>query len=164
MDAALNVNPGLIIWTLLNFGIFFILLVKFGWKPMKAALAEREQSITDAIANAERANADAQRILKENQEKLAAAQREMMDIVKEGRAQAEKIITKATEEAEHIKQQKLEETAREMVRMKDDTFAQLRAEVANLVMQATEKVLDQKLDGEAHKKLIETSIAQVSKN
>jgi F0F1-type ATP synthase membrane subunit b/b' len=51
-----------------------------------------------------------------------------------------------------------------MDRAKEEAFAQLRAEVASLVMQATEKVLDTKLDAEAHKGLIASSIAQVSKN
>ncbi|MBL7999339.1 MAG: F0F1 ATP synthase subunit B [Candidatus Kapabacteria bacterium] len=160
----LNVNPGLIVWTLLNFSIFFFLLFKFGWKPLKESLKQREDSINDAIANAENANKEAMRIMKENQEKLAGAQQEVMNIVKDGRVQAEKIISKATEEAEFIKNQKLAETEREMNRMKDEAFTQLRAEVATLVMNATEKILDQKLDASSHKQLIDSAIAQVSKN
>jgi F0F1-type ATP synthase membrane subunit b/b' len=60
--------------------------------------------------------------------------------------------------------QKLDEARKEMDRAKEEAFAELRAEVASLVMQATEKVLDTKLDAEAHKNLIASSIAQVSKN
>jgi F-type H+-transporting ATPase subunit b len=164
MDNVLNINPGLIFWTLVNFGLFMFILLKFGYKPMKNSLESREKFINDAIMGAENANKEAQRILRESQEKLAGAQSEMMNIVKEGRMQSEKIIAKAAEEAEHIKTTKLAETQREMNRMKDEAFAQLRTEVATLVMQATEKVLDTKLDADAHKKLIDSSIEQVSKN
>ncbi|MFN8367716.1 MAG: F0F1 ATP synthase subunit B [Candidatus Kapaibacterium sp.] len=164
MDNVLNVNPGLIFWTLVNFGIFFILLMKFGYRPMLNALNEREEKIHNSIMAAENANVEAQRILAENKEKLAEAHQQVAVVVKEGRVQAEKIIAKANEEAEYIKKQRLEETAREMNRMKDEAFTQLRSEVATLVMQATEKVLDAKLDDDSHKKLIDTAISQVSKN
>ncbi len=164
MDNVLNISPGLIFWTLLNFGIFFVLLLKFGWQPMKEALGAREKTIQDAISNAEAANRDAQNLLKESSEKLAQAQVEMMNIIKEGRVQAERIVAKAAEEAEKVKVQKLEEARKEMNRAKDEAFNALKGEVANLVMQATEKFLDTKLDNDAHRKLIDSSIAQVSKN
>ena len=164
MENVLNISPGLIVWTLINFSIFLFLIVKFGWKPMRESLQAREKAIQDSITSAESANKEAQRLLKEATEKLTGAQVEMMNIIKDGRAQAEKTIAKAAEEAEKVKVQKLEETRKEMDRVKDETFAALKADVATLVMQATEKVLDTKLDGEAHKKLIESSIAQVSKN
>jgi F-type H+-transporting ATPase subunit b len=164
MENVLNISPGLIFWTLVNFSIFFFLLLKFGWKPMRESLQMREKSIQDAIANAEAANKESQRILKESSEKLANAQAEMMNIIKEGRTQAERLVAKAAEEAEKQKVQKIEEARKEMDRAKEEAFAQLRAEVASLVMQATEKVLDTKLDAEAHKGLIASSIAQVSKN
>ncbi len=164
MDNVLNISPGLIFWTLVNFSIFLFLIVKFGWKPMRESLEAREKSIHDSIANAEAANKESQRLLKEASDKLSGAQVEMMNIIKDGRVQAERTIAKAAEEAEKVKSQKLEDARKEMERMKDETFAALKADVANLVMQATEKVLDTKLDADAHKKLIDSSIAQVSKN
>ncbi len=164
MDAVLNISPGLIFWTLVNFGIFLFIIVKFGWKPMKDSLDAREKAIQDSISSAENANKEAQRLLKEASDKLSGAQVEMMNIIKDGRAQAEKTVARAAEEAEKVKTQKLDEAKKEMERVKDETFAALQADVANLVMQATEKVLDTKLDADAHKRLIESSIAQVAKN
>ena len=100
MENVLNISPGLIFWTLVNFGIFFFLLTKFGWKPMRDSLQAREKSINDAISNADAANKEAQRLMKESTEKLAGAQVEMMNILKEGRVQAERVVAKADEEAE----------------------------------------------------------------
>ncbi len=164
MENVLSISPGLIFWTLFNFSIFLFLIVKFGWKPMRESLEARTKAIQDSITSAEAANQEAQRLLKEATDKLAGAQVDMMNIIKDGRAQAEKTIAKSVEEAEKVKAQKLDETRKEMERVKEETFAALKADVATLVMQATEKVLDSKLDGDAHKKLIESSIAQVTKN
>jgi F-type H+-transporting ATPase subunit b len=164
MPAFLQMDPGLIIWTLVNFGIFAFIIAKFAWKPMITAIQAREQTITDNIKGAEAANAEAQQVLKESKDRIAAAQQEMMDIVKEGRVQAETILRRAAEEAEVVKQQKLSEAQREIERQKDDAIAELRAEVTALVIGATEKLIGTKLDGEDHKRIIQSSVNELSKN
>lgn len=164
MPAFLQMDPGLIIWTLVNFGIFAFIIAKFAWKPMISAIQAREQTITDNIKGAEAANAEAQQLLKESKDRIAAAQHEMMDIVKEGRVQAEALVRRAAEEAEVVKQQKLAEAQREIERQKDDAIAELRAEVTSLVIGATEKLIGTKLDGEDHKRIIQSSVNELSKN
>jgi F-type H+-transporting ATPase subunit b len=164
MPAFLSFDPGLVIWTLINFSIFALIIAKFGWKPMSEAIAAREGSIKEAIAAAERANKEAQELIKENQERIARAQRETMDIVKEGRVQAENIIRRATEEAEAVKQQKLTEAQREIDRQKDEAVKVLRNEVASLVVGATEKLIGRSLDGEDHKRIVESYVNELSKN
>ncbi|MEY3385732.1 MAG: F0F1-type synthase subunit b [Bacteroidota bacterium] len=164
MPAFLSFDPGLVIWTLINFSIFALIIGKFGWKPMRDAITSREESIREAIAGAERANKEAQDLIRENQERLAKAQRETMDIVKEGRVQAENIIRRATEEAEHVKQQKLAEAQREIDRQKDDAIQVLRSEVASLVVGATEKLIGRSLDGEDHKRIVDSYVNELSKN
>jgi F-type H+-transporting ATPase subunit b len=162
MDAVLNISPGLIIWTLINFLLFVFLLGKFGWKPMMAALAARESAINESLQNAELANIEAQKLLKESEARMASAQHEMSTIIKEGRAHAENYVRTAMEEAERGKQAKLEEAQREISREKDAALRELRTEVATLVVQATEKLLGNKLDAESHRNMIEGYIDQVN--
>ena len=164
MPAFLQMSPGLIIWTLVNFTIFALIIAKFAWKPMISAIQAWEQAINDNIKGAEAANAEAAAMLKESKDRILAAQQEMMDIVKEGRVQAESILRRAGEEAEVVKQQKLAEAQREIDRQKDDAIAQLRAEVTSLVIGATEKLIGSKLDSEDHKRIIESSVNELSKN
>lgn len=164
MPAFLDYGPGLTFWTLVNFTIFAFIIAKFAWKPMISAIQAREQAINDNIKGAEAANAEAASMLKESKERIHAAQQEMMDIVKEGREQAEVVLRRASEEAEVVKQQKLAEAQREIDRQKDDAIAELRAEVTALVIGATEKLIGTKLDGEDHKRIIESSVNELSKN
>ena len=67
----LDVNPGLIIWTIVTFLILLFILKKVAWKPILSALDQREKDIKDSLEKAEKAKEDAQRILDENQANLA---------------------------------------------------------------------------------------------
>ena len=164
MDAILRVDPGLMIWTILNFCVFLFLLIKFGTKPIVNGLKTRENAIQASIDNAAKANEVAQKFLKESDEKLNSAQKEMSEIIKKGREQAEEIIKKSAIEAEAVKKLKVEEAIREIEHGKEIALKELRSEVAGMVVMATEKILGETLDQERHFKLIESSIEQLPKN
>ncbi|MCO6466801.1 MAG: F0F1 ATP synthase subunit B [Bradyrhizobiaceae bacterium] len=164
MPEFLKLEPGLVIWTLINFSIFVFIIARFGWKPMKAGLAAREKAIGDSISSAERANAEAQSILREAKEQIHGAQSEVMNIVREGKAQAEAMVKKAADEADVVKMQKLAEAQREIDRQKDEAIKQLRAEVANLVVDTTEKLLGRTVEAADHKRLAEEYMKDLSKN
>lgn len=164
MENLLNVSPGLIIWTLLNFLIFLGIIGKFGFKPLLASLKARQEGITNAISEADRINAEARMLMKENQDKMTSAQQEMMNLIKEGKHQADALIQAAHEEAERVKRVKMTEALREIEREKEAALQSLRAETASLVVQATAKVLGSTMNAESHRALIESYIDEVSKN
>lgn len=164
MERIMDIEPGLMIWTIFSFLIFLAILIKFGTKPLLNGLTARENRIKDAIENAEKANAQAQKILKESEEKLSSAQLEMADIIHKGKAQAEDLIKKAADEADKIKKQKVDEAIREIDRNKETAIKQLRTEVASLVVAATEKILDESLDKDKHYKLVESYIEKLPSN
>lgn len=164
MDSLLNLPHGLMFWTIVNFGIFLFLVIKFGGKGIIKALNERENSINKAIADAENANREAQKLLNESKEKIENAQQEVALILAKGREQSEAIIRKTTEDAEKVKQVKLEEAIREIERNKEIALTQLRTEVADLVVNATEKIISVKLNKEQDFTLIQNSIDKLPKN
>jgi F-type H+-transporting ATPase subunit b len=164
MDSILSVSPGLIIWTLVNFFIFFFLLFKLGFKQIAKGLKTREDSIRESIEGAERANLEAKRILEESQAKLSTAQQEMTEIITKGRTQAEEIVRKAAEDAEKVKQSKVEEAKKEIERSKDNAIKELRKEVADLVIEATEKIIGENIDKEKNYKMIESYIGKIPNN
>ena len=164
MDSLLNLPHGLMFWTIINFGIFLFLIIKFGGKGIINALNERENSINKAIADAETANREALKLLNESKEKIENAQQEVALILAKGREQSEAIIRKTTEDAEKVKQAKLEEAIREIERNKEIALTQLRTEVADLVVNATEKIISVKLNKEQDFSLIQNSIDKLPKN
>jgi len=99
MDSLLNVNPGLIIWTIINFLIFLFIIIKFGSKPIMNGLKAREERINSAIETAENTKLEAEKLFLESEKRINSAKEEMSQIVAKGRQSAEEIIKKATDEA-----------------------------------------------------------------
>ena len=164
MPAFLELSPGLVIWTIVNFSVFAFIIAKYGWKPMMDGLAAREDAINESIKNAADANTEAKRVLDEAKARIANAQQEMMGIVREGKQQAEAMVQKAGDDAEVVKQQKIVETEREITRQKEEAIAELRGEVATLVVQATEMMLGRSMKDDDHKKIVESYVNEISKN
>ena len=164
MENALNISPGLMLWTLFNFLILLIIHVKFAVKPIINGLKGREDRIKGDLDNAAKANIEAQKFLKEAEENILTARKEMNEIIQKGKIHAEEIVRKSAEESEKIKRQKVDEAVREIERSKEIAIKELRTEVAGLVVLATEKLLSDTLDKEKHFKLVENYITQIPKN
>lgn len=163
MDA-LSVKPGLFIWQLINFAVLMLILGKFAIPAIMKSLKEREEGIQNNIDEAKKINAQAVETLKASQIKIDEAYKEVASIVAKGKEQANLIIQNATNEADSIKKQKLEEAVREIENNKNAAISQLRNEVASLVVDATEKILHSKLDRESHTKLVNDYIQKINQN
>jgi F-type H+-transporting ATPase subunit b len=159
-----DINPGLIIWTLVTFGVLFLVLSKFAWKPLLEALNEREGKIRSALEEADKARAEAAQLLKQNAQNIARAAEEYQKLVREGRALAEKmkedIVAKAKQQAD----QELLRANEEIQRSVDAARQQLRAEVADLAIRAAEKILEESLDAAKQKKIVDAFMNQLPKN
>lgn len=164
MDRLVSLNPGLLFWTVFNFLIFLFLLLKFGLKPMMKSLKSREDSITNSLLSADEANKKAQAMLAEVQTKLTETSKEVNSMIAKGRDQANEIISQAKSEAEKIRQEKMEAALKEIKSAQDAAFTSLKNEIADMVILATEKVLQTKINPEVDNELIVKSIEQISNN
>ena len=160
----LNINPGLIIWTIITFALLVVVLGKFAWKPLLQVLQSREQEIADSLKKAEEAKKDAERMMQENKVAMEKASTETARLIAEGRAMAEQlksyIVAKANESAKKMLDQAKDEISRE----KDSAMAQLRSEVAELSISVAEKILDESLDNAKQKKMVDNVLQQLQKN
>lgn len=164
MSNLLDINPGLIFWTLVNFFVFLFLFKKLFYNSITGAIKRRGETIQAQIDAAKKSNEDARDLLLLAQDKIDQAQTEMNSIVAKGRQQAEEALRRAAEEAEHIKKVKLEEAVREIDRSKEIAIKQLRTEVAGLVVAATEKILEQELDKDKHYKMVDSFMNKMPNN
>jgi F-type H+-transporting ATPase subunit b len=160
----LDPNPGLIVWTILTFILLLVILRKFAWKPILAALSEREGSIRDMLEQAEAAKAQSEKTLEENARQLARAGEESQKILNEGRALGDKLKQEIVDQANQQAKRMVEQARQEIDRDKEAAISELRGEVATLALQVAGKILDETLDEQKHKKLIDTSLRQLPKN
>jgi F-type H+-transporting ATPase subunit b len=159
----LDINPGLILWTIITFIIVLMILRATAWKPLLAALTAREEKIRSSLEQADRAQKEAERLLEENRRQLAQAEEQSQRVMREGRELGEKlkleILDKANASSRHIIEQAKEEISRE----KEAALVQLRAEVSDLAFAAAGKLIDANLDSPAQRKLVDRAITEFSK-
>jgi F-type H+-transporting ATPase subunit b len=160
----LDINPGLILWTIVTFVLLLAVLRKFAWGPIVGALSDREQGIRKAIEDAQKAQAESQKILEENRKQLAKADEEARRILNEGRALAEQLKNDITEKANQQSRRMIEQAKQEIDRDKEAALAQLRGEVASLAVLAAGKILNETLDASRHQKLIDDILKNLPKN
>ena len=154
-----DINAGLIIWTLIVFGILLVLLWKFAWPTIVKSVEEREHRIAKQLADAEAANAQAQKLLEEHKAAIAQGRAEAQDIVAKAKGVAQKerdaLLAKAHEEQEQM----LERARREIGAERDKALVALRREAVELSIAAASKLVASNLDSDANRKLVTEYLA-----
>jgi F-type H+-transporting ATPase subunit b len=159
----LEINPGLILWTIVTFVIVLMILRWTAWKPLLAAIAGREEKIRASLDQAEHARQQAEALLEQHRKQVAAAEDQAQRIITEGRAMAERLKTEILEKAESARQHMIMLAKEEIRREKDAALLQLRSEVADLAIGAAGKILDKNLDTPAQRTLADAAIREITK-
>jgi F-type H+-transporting ATPase subunit b len=132
---------GLVFWTTISFLIFLFLLGKFAWKPILAAINEREVSIENALMRAEAAKEEMARLTSENESLLREARAERDIILQEARKLKDKIVGEAKEAAQEEGARMIEKAKVEINMQKALAIADVKNQVATLSLEIAEKVL-----------------------
>ncbi|HEY5536938.1 MAG TPA: F0F1 ATP synthase subunit B [Ignavibacteria bacterium] len=160
----LTVNPGLIIWTIIIFILVLLVLRKYAWKPLLKALNNREDTIKNALDNAERLNKEAKELMEQNKKNLDEATKQSMEIINEAKEMAKKekdgIISKAGEEANKL----IVRAKQDIENEKESAIEQMRDQISDLVIKAAGKIINENLDEPKQKKIIDDFLTRVSKN
>jgi len=164
MDQLLAIEPGMLIWTFITFGLLLWLLKKFAWKPMLGMLEKRETKIREDLQRAEDARADGERLLAEHRKLLQNSELEARKILDEAKSSAESTRQSIVESAHEQARQMTAQAKAEIQREKDTALLQLREEVADLAIRAAGKILDTELDADKHRKLVDDFIGNLPRN
>ncbi len=159
----LEINPGLILWTIITFIIVVLILRAAAWKPLLAALTAREEQIRSSLQHADQAQQEAQRLLEENRRQLAAAEEQSQRIIREGRTLGERLKTEIMEKANASSRHMIDQAKEEIKREKEAALVQLRGEVADLAIMAAGKILDANLDTTKQRQLVDAAIKDLNK-
>jgi F-type H+-transporting ATPase subunit b len=151
---------GLMIWTLIVFGISVYFLRKYAFPRIADALDRRQRAIEESIDAAERTRTEADKILQEYRERLREAREQSEDIVARARKAADRLEDEARSDAKRTREDMMEETRREIEQETRRAIDQIRKEVADLTVLATEKVTRKTLDDEDHRRLIEEALEE----
>jgi F-type H+-transporting ATPase subunit b len=154
-------NVGLMIWTLLAFGITLFLLNKLAFPRIAEALDKRRRVIEESIEQAQRAKAEADELLEEYRARLREAREQADDIVVRARKAAESLADEAKASATRQREELMAATRRDIEAETRRALEEIRKEVADLTLIATEKVTRKSLTPDDHRRLIEEALGEV---
>jgi F-type H+-transporting ATPase subunit b len=154
----IEVRLGLMVWTIVCFGITFFILKRYAFGFIQKAIDERRERIHRSIEEAEKARTEARRLLEEHRALIGQARGQAEQILADARKVAESMARRVKEETEADRQRRLEETKRQIEAETQRALEQIRTEVAELTLIATTKVTGKVLEDEDHKRLIDEAI------
>ena len=156
------VQPGIgvMIWTLIAFGITLLVLRRLAYPRISEALDKRRKAIVESIDAAERTRVEADQLLSEYRERLREAREQADEIVSRSRKAADKLQDEAKVAASEKREELMEQTRRDIEQETRRAIEQIRREVADLTVLATEKVTRKSLDDDDHRRLIDEALSE----
>jgi F-type H+-transporting ATPase subunit b len=154
-------NVGLMVWTLLLFGISMYVLYKLAFPRISEALDRRQHAIEESIDAADRTRKQADEILEEYRERLKEARGQADEIIDRARKAADAHEARAKEEAKANRDQQMEQTRRDIEVETRRAIDEIRREVADLTVMATEKLTRKSLTEEDQRRLLEDALGEL---
>ena len=154
-------NVGLMLWTLIAFGASMLILRKFAFPLIGEALDKRRRAIDESINAAARTKEEADQLLEEYRARLREAREQAEEIVARSRKAADSHMDDAKGAAKEYREELLETTRKDIEAETRRALDEIRKEVADLTIVATEKVTRKSLDDADHRRLIEEALSEV---
>src|SRR3954467_5375831 len=157
----LHPGIGLMVWTLVVFGAAMLLLRKFAWPHITEALDKRQKLIEDSIDTAEKTKSEANALLEEYRERLKEARAQSEEIVARARKAGEVHERESTEAARVKREELMEQARRDIEAETRRAIQEIRSEVADLTVLATEKVTRKTLTPEDQERLVQEALNEL---
>ncbi len=158
--ASLGISLPLLVAFVINFGILFILLSKFLYKPILKTLDERAKKIKESMEWAESTKRDYEQAKSEVQKQIEKGRQEAQALIAQALQRGESFKEEAKKEAAEQAKAIVERTRAELEAERDKMVEELRKEFGSLLVLTAEKVIQETLDKEKHAKLIKETLDQ----
>jgi F-type H+-transporting ATPase subunit b len=157
----ISVVPGLMVWTIIAFGLTFFVLRRFAFGPIQKLIDERRDRIREALDEADKARHEARELRELTKAEREEAKAERERILDESRRQGQAQFEQARAQADDDLKRRLEENKREIEAENRRLAEQIRRDVVELTLLAAEKVTGKSLDADDQRRLIDETIEEV---
>jgi F-type H+-transporting ATPase subunit b len=154
-------NVGLTIWTLVVFLISLYILNKVAFPRIRDALDARRKSIAESIDAAAKTRQDAEQVLEEYRERLKEARAQAEEIVQRARQTAEAHEHDARDRGQELLAEAAKRAERDIDAATKRALDDIRREVADLTVMATEKVTRKALDEDDQRRLVQEALSEL---
>jgi F-type H+-transporting ATPase subunit b len=153
-------TPGLAIWSLIIFLVFWIIMSKVAFRPIAEALSKRENDIQDAIDQAKRTREEMANMKSENEKLLAQAREERTKILQEAKEIKSQMITEAKEKAKEEATKIVNNAMIDIENQRKAAITEVRNELGNMALTIAEKVIRKELKGNAEQESFVNSLVK----
>ena len=153
-------ETGIIIWTSISFAVLVFLMYRYALPPLITVLKEREQLIAGSLTDAETRQKESQAVLASARERLTETDRIVQKIITDAKRETEAIKKEARLNSEKEATTFLAAAKEELVQEQKQIVSQLKEQTADLVILAAQKILNQKIDQDANRRLIDEAIKE----
>jgi F-type H+-transporting ATPase subunit b len=154
-------DVGLMVWTLVLFGVSMFILWKVAFPRIQEALDRRQRAIEESIEIAERTRTEADQLLAEYRERLTAARHQADEIVARARKAGEQVEADLAAKGRQRREELLEQARKDIQAETRRAIQEIRAEVADLTILATEKVTRKTLTTDDQRRLVDEAVAEL---
>src|SRR3954471_7519870 len=171
----LTVEFGLMFWTVVVFLLLLVLLKRTAWPALLGAVEAREKALEQMLEEAERNRAESAKLLAEHERLIAEARKSAQALLADARTAAGKeralAIEKSREEKERARaiektrqeqEELLARALRDIAGERDRAVEELRREAVDLSLAAASKLLNQRLDSDTDRKIVQEYLAGLS--
>lgn len=149
-------------WTLVIFLLLFGVLLKFAFPPILGYAAAREERIQKQLDEARAQREEAEQLLAQQREQLAQARTEAQQVIAEGKQAAERVRQELLDKARQEQQELVERAKAEIVRERERAVEEVRREAVELALAAAAKLIGEKVDAEADRRLVNDYLQSIS--
>jgi F-type H+-transporting ATPase subunit b len=139
--ALLRVDPGLVIWLWITFGLILVILRLTVWKQITGGLDRRSERIATDLASARLAAEKAGAVLAEYDQKIREGRNEAARIIEEARVEASRLRERILQQSQAEALEQKERAAHEIERAREDAERALRGEVVSLSFSIADSIL-----------------------
>jgi F-type H+-transporting ATPase subunit b len=157
----MDLNPGLTLWTAITFLFLILVLAKFAFGPIVRMLDERERTIREAIEQAKKERAEAERMLAEQKDALHQAQRQAAELAQRSKAEVEALRQDLTARARKEADELVVSARAQIQEEKGKAVAELRGQVADMAIEVAKRLIPQAIDEKTHRALVEDYVKQL---
>lgn len=157
----MSLKINLMFWTLVIFGVVYFLVNKFAFPAIIGAVEAREKALADAIAAAKADRDEAARLLEEHKANIANARDEAQKLIADARGISEKSKADMLERTRQEQQELLERARRDIATERDKAIAELRREAVELAIAGASRVIEQNLDSDKNRKIVENFLSSL---
>ena len=157
----ISVVPGLMIWTAVVFLITFFILKKLAFGRISGLIEQRRDRIAEALDEADKARVEARSLLEEHRAMIADARTQADHVLAEARQQGDAQRERVKAEASADLERRLEENSKSIAAENRKLLEQVRREVVELTLIASEKVTGKTLDADDQRRLIDEAVDEL---